>query len=92
MTLYLVMPGSSEYSIGSRFFNHIRIYRGNGNFLEIEAVNNAPGNKYIQSATLNGKPMNKPFIHHDEIMKGGKLVFEMGDKANRNWGIENKVK
>ncbi len=92
MGFYPVTPGSPEYSIGSPFFNHVRIDLGNGNFFEIEAVNNAPGNKYIQSATLNGKPMNKPFIHHDEIMKGGKLVFEMGDKANRNWGIENKVK
>jgi len=58
-----------------------------GSFLKFEAVNNAPENKYIQSATLNGKPLNKPFIHHDEIMKGGKIVFEMGSKANRNWGI-----
>ena len=92
MGFYPVTPGSPEYSIGSPFFNHVRIDLGNGNFFEIEAVNNAPENKYIQSAILNGKPMNKPFIHHDEIMKGGKLVFEMGDKANRNWGIENKVK
>ena len=84
---YPVTPGSPEYSIGSPFFNHARIDLGNGKFFEIEAVNNAPGNKYIQSATLNGKPLNKPFIHHDEIMKGGKIVFEMGSKANRNWGI-----
>ena len=92
MGFYPVTPGSPEYSIGSPFFNHVRIDLGNGNFFEIEAVNNAPENKYIQSAILNGKPLDKPFIHHDEIMKGGKLVFEMGDKANRNWGIENKVK
>lgn len=84
---YPVTPGSPEYSIGSPFFKHARIDLGNGKFFEIEAVNNAPGNKYIQSATLNGKPLNKPFIHHDEIMKGGKIVFEMGSKANRNWGI-----
>ncbi|WP_129594938.1 GH92 family glycosyl hydrolase [Seramator thermalis] len=87
MGFYPVTPGSPEYSIGSPFFNHAKIDLGNGKFFEIEAVNNAPGNKYIQSATLNGKPLNKPFIHHDEIMKGGKIVFEMGDKANRNWGI-----
>ena len=87
MGFYPVTPGSPEYSIGSPFFNHARIDLGNGKFFEIEAINNAPENKYIQSATLNGKPLNKPFIHHDEIMKGGKIVFEMGSKANRNWGI-----
>ncbi len=82
-----VAPGSPEYSNGSPFFEYGRIDLGNGKFFEIEAVNNAPENKYIQSATLNGKTLNKPIIHHDEIMKGGKLVFEMGNKANRNWGI-----
>lgn len=87
MGFYPVTPGNPEYSIGSPFFNHVKIDLGNGKFFEIEAINNAPENKYIQSATLNGKPLNKPFIHHDEIMKGGKIVFEMGNKANRNWGI-----
>ncbi len=87
MGFYPVTPGSPEYSIGSPFFDNARIELGNGKIFEIEAINNIPENKYIQSATLNGKPLDKPFIHHDEIMKGGKLVFEMGDKANRNWGI-----
>lgn len=87
MGFYPVTPGNPEYSIGSPFFNHVKIDLGNGKYFEIEAINNAPENKYIQSATLNGKPLNKPFIHHDEIMKGGKIVFEMGNKANRNWGI-----
>ncbi|MEN6323694.1 MAG: glycoside hydrolase family 92 protein, partial [Proteiniphilum sp.] len=87
MGFYPVTPGSPEYSIGSPFFNHARIDLGNGKFFEIEAVNNSPENKYIQSATLNGKPLNKPFIHHNEIMKGGKIIFKMGNKANRNWGI-----
>lgn len=87
MGFYPVTPGNPEYSIGSPFFNHTKIELGNGKFFEIEAVNNAPENKYIQSATLNGKPLNEPFIHHEVVMQGGKLVLEMGSKANRNWGI-----
>lgn len=87
MGFYPVTPGNPEYSIGSPFFNHVKIDLGNGKFFEIEAVNNAPENKYIQSATLNDMPLNEPFIHHEVIMQGGKLVLEMGSKANRNWGI-----
>ena len=87
MGFYPVTPGNPEYSIGSPFFDHARIDLGNGKFFEIETINNAPENKYIQSAILNGKPLNRPFIHHNEIMKGGKIIFEMGAKANKGWGI-----
>jgi len=44
-------------------------------------------NIYIQSATLNGKPFSRSSITHEEIVNGGELVFEMGDKPNTNWGI-----
>ena len=87
MGFYPVTPGNPEYSIGSPFFDHARIDLGNGKFFEIETINNAPENKYIQSAILNGKPLNRSFIHHNEIMKGGKIIFEMGAKANKGWGI-----
>lgn len=59
---------------------------GNGKFFELEAVNNSAENKYIQSATLNGKVWNKPWFTHADLISGGKLVLQMGPKANRNWG------
>jgi len=43
-------------------------------------------NKYIQSAELNGKPLNTPFITHHQIMEGGSLVLELGPKPNKSWG------
>jgi predicted alpha-1,2-mannosidase len=43
-------------------------------------------NKYIQSATLNGSNFNRPWITHEEIVKGGSLVFEMGAEPNKKWG------
>ena len=86
--IYPVTPGTTEYSIGSPFFDNVKIDLGNGKFFEVIAENNSPGNKYIQSATLNGKPLNKASIDHKDIEQGGKLVFKMGEKANRNWGIE----
>ena len=86
MGFYPVTPGTTEYAIGSPFFSYVKIDLGNGKYLEIEAENNSTENKYIQSASLNGKPINKPFIDHFDIMKGGKLVFKMDNRPNRDWG------
>ena len=84
--IYPVTPGTTEYSLGSPFFHNVKIDLGNGKVFEVVAENNSPENKYIQSAMLNGAPLNKPFIDHKDIEQGGKLVFRMGNKANRDWG------
>ena len=88
MGFYPVTPGTTEYTIGSPFFDKVKINLGIGKYLEIEAKNSSFENKYIQSATFNGESLNSVFIDHSDLMKGGKLVFEMGNKANRSWGIE----
>jgi predicted alpha-1,2-mannosidase len=87
MGFYPVTPGMPVYNIGSPAFDRVKFDLGNGKFFEIEAVNNSAENKYIQSATLNGKPWNKPWFSHSDLISGGKLVLNMGPKANRNWGI-----
>jgi len=58
---------------------------GINNFV-IVAANNSEKNLYIQSATLNGKPLSKPWFSHADIQNGGKLVFQMGPAPNKNWG------
>ena len=47
-------------------------------------------NKYIQSATLNDKILNSCWFPASELLKGGKLILEMGPEPNKNWGIENQ--
>ena len=51
----------------------------------IEAKNTSSKNRYIQSATLNGKELNKFWIKHSELVKGGKLIFVMGPEPNKEW-------
>lgn len=54
----------------------------------IETRNNRPGNVYIQSARLNGKPLNGRFwITHKELVAGGRLALELGPKPNKSWGV-----
>jgi len=86
MGFYPVTPGVPEYSIGSPVFEHVSIDIGKGQVFEIEAPNASAENKYIQSARLNGEALDNPWISHDDLMAGGKLVFEMGPRANRSWG------
>jgi len=79
--LYPVTPGKAEYTIGSPVFSEARMHLANGKTFEILAPGASRDNKYIQSATLNGKPLDKPFIDHETLMAGGKLVLEMGAEA-----------
>jgi putative alpha-1,2-mannosidase len=50
------------------------------------ARNASPENKYIQSAALNGEPLNSPWFPH-EAVREGRLVPEMVPRANTSWGI-----
>jgi len=86
MGFYPVDPSSPDYIIGSPLFDEVTIHMGNGKDLIIQAKNNSDKNIYIQSATLNGQPWNKPWFSHADIANGGKFVFKMGAKPNPDWG------
>ena len=90
MGFYSVTPGLPYYVIGTPFFDKIVINLENGKKFKIIAKNLSKNNIYIQRATLNGKNYTKSFIYHKDIMKGGKLVFFMGDKPNKKWGAKDK--
>ena len=87
MGIYPFTPGVPEYTIGSPLFEYVIMDLGDGRTFEIEAHNASAENKYIQSAQLNGKTLNRPWISHEAVING-KLVLEMGPTANRTWGIE----
>lgn len=84
---YSVCPGTDQYVIGSPLFPKMTIALENGNKFIIEANNNSRTNVYIQSATLNGKPYTHNFITQTDIMNGGILHLEMGDKPNLTRGL-----
>lgn len=89
---YSVCPGTDQYVIGSPVFRKATLTMEDGKKFVIEARNNSKTNVYIQSATLNGKPYSKNWISHSDIVNGGKLIFEMGDKPALNRGLSNEDK
>jgi predicted alpha-1,2-mannosidase len=85
---YPVTPGTDVYAIGTPLFPKATIYYDPNNRetkFEIVAKNVSPRNIYIQTAALNGKRLEQPFLHHADIVNGGKLEFVMGPKPNKNW-------
>lgn len=77
------------YEIGSPLYPKITIHLSRkyygGKTLVIEAHHASPANCYIQSATFNGKPLNQWWIRRKDLIKGGKLVFDLGPNPNENW-------
>ena len=92
MGFYTVCPGTDQYIIGSPIFEKVVIhlhpprYKA-GTKLVIRAKNVSERNKYIQSMTMNGQPWNKPYFSHSDIENGSEIIFEMGAKPNKNWGV-----
>ncbi len=83
---YPVTPGMPVYVIGTPLSEKAVVHLPNGKKFTIRVINNSAQNKYIQSAKLNGKPLDKAWFTHDELMNGGELIFEMGPRPNKAWG------
>ncbi|MHA4809151.1 GH92 family glycosyl hydrolase [Flavitalea flava] len=77
---YPVAPGSDEYAIGSPAINAATLELENGNIFRIEARDQSEKNVYVKRIILNGQPLNRRTITHQEIMNGGKMVFYMSAK------------
>jgi predicted alpha-1,2-mannosidase len=83
------------YEIGSPLYSKIVIhlskkYYGGKTFI-IEARQASSVNCYIQSVSLNGKPLNRWWISQKEILKGGHLVLRLGPAPNKNWGHDSPI-
>ncbi len=87
MGMYPVAPGTDQYVLGSPIFNKITLQLENGNTFSINASNNSSENVYISKALLNNKKYSKNYLNHSDLMKGGKLTFEMSEIPNKKRGI-----
>ena len=77
---YPVCPASDEYAAGSPLFKKATIHLENGNDIVIEAPENSPENRYVGKMRINGKVSKRPFICHEELLKGTKVRFEMKER------------
>ncbi|MBM6881759.1 GH92 family glycosyl hydrolase [Bacteroides caecigallinarum] len=83
---YQVCPGKPVYSIGRPLFDEVTVNLSDNKQFVVKALNNSKENKYIEKAVLNGVPLEKPFISHEDIKNGGVLEFTMTSQPTK-WGI-----
>jgi len=83
---YPACPGEPSYVIGSPIFDSITFHLENGKQFAIRAEHVSKRNKYIHSATMNGKTWKKSWFTHADILNGGELVLDMGSSPNKAWG------
>lgn len=84
MGVYPVNPADGRYHIGSPLWKKATITLPGDKTFTISAPEVSKTAKYVASVTLNGEKLNKPWIHHSDIVAGGTLVFEMTDEPNTN--------
>jgi predicted alpha-1,2-mannosidase len=80
---YPVAPGSDQYALGSPSVKNAMLHLENGKTFLVEAIDQSDKNIYVRKVLLNGQPLNRLYITHDEIMAGGKITFYMSDKPNK---------
>lgn len=77
MGFYPVDPVSAEYVFGAPQMPKFVLHLADGKTFTIIAENLSKQNKYVDSIYLNGKKYTKLTLSHNDIVKGGILVYKM---------------
>ncbi len=84
--LYPVAPGSPVWQISAPLLDraelHLNPHNYDGGSFVIEAVRATSDDAYIQSATLNGEPLDRTWLRHEEIAAGGSLRLVLGPEPS----------
>jgi hypothetical protein len=86
--VFPVTAGSSQYQLGSPFFDSARIDYGNGRSFTIKADNVSSDSYYVQDARLNGKKQKNTWLDYSDIVGGGTLEATMGSRPS-TWGTDS---
>jgi predicted alpha-1,2-mannosidase len=85
MGFYPVAPGSNEYVLGRPFVDQAVLHLPNGKSLTIESVGMSESQGFVKDVMLNGKSLDRSFVTHEELMKGGELKFVFSSETDAAW-------
>lgn len=77
MGFYPLNPASGEYVLGSPQFPRVTVKLPGSRVFTVIAEGISESAKYVKSVSLNGIKLSGHVIRHEDILKGGELVFEM---------------
>jgi predicted alpha-1,2-mannosidase len=89
---YPVTPASDEYAIGRPFVARAAIHLGHGRTFTVTAAPMDAAHPYVGAVTLNGKPLDRVYLKHGEIVAGGELHFTMQAQPDKQWGSANAAR
>lgn len=91
--LHPVCPGDGIYILTSPIFSKSTLRLPlTGKTFTVAAAGASRQNRYIQSASLNGRPISRAWLTYAEIAAGGTLSLKMGPRPNESWGLERPPK
>ena len=82
---YPVAPGSNEYVLGRPFVDRAVLHLPNGRSLTIRSVNMTEDARFLKDVLLDGISLDRSFVTHEELMKGGELKFVFGSENDAVW-------
>ena len=85
---YPVCPGTDQYVIGAPYIPYADVTLPNGKHLVVKAPRVSDKNRYIKRLLLNGKPYDRLYLTHQQLLEGGTLEFEMTNKPNKRRKIQ----
>ena len=85
---YPVTPGSNQYIIGRPFLPQATLNLPDGKRFSIVATGLDAAHTYVGSVSLNGKPLDRAYVTHQEIVAGGELRFTMQAEPNKSWAAD----
>jgi predicted alpha-1,2-mannosidase len=87
--IYPIAPGVPEYDLSTPLLDraviHLNPAHYDGGTFSIEVTRSDPADVYIQSAELNGAPLETPRLTHEQIVAGGTLRYVVGPTPS-TWG------
>ncbi|KJK43617.1 alpha-mannosidase [Lentzea aerocolonigenes] len=85
MGIYPQVPSRAELVLSSPLFTSVKINRGGGKDITINAPAANTATKYVQSLKVNGRATTKTWLPESFVEHGGKLDFVLG-RTPSSWG------
>lgn len=82
---YPAAPASNQYVLGRPFVESAKLHLPNGHTMLISTEGLSDSHGFVKAVTLNGKPLQRSYITHEELMHGGELHFVMSTAEDATW-------
>lgn len=86
---YPVAPGSNQYVLGRPFVDEAVLHLPNGKLLTIHSVGMSETQTYLKDVTLDGRSLDRSYVTHEELMRGGELTFFFSGEKDAAWSHRN---